>query len=182
MNVAMTFPVKLKDPSLLTGRAYIGGRWRDGDGGATFPVVNPSTLKPIQELADCSVAMTTEAIDAAFLWFYGAEIRGVEGRVGVLPDAFRVGAVDLDEDGAEEAVIQGLSPDFCGPEGCQHWVLEGLGRQDPPRISGRLLGFDLQAAATGGRGGRDLIASSSMGLLVYRNDGDGWALPAGDGN
>ena len=66
MNVAMTFPVKLKDPSLLTGRAYIGGRWRDGDGGATFPVVNPSTLKPIQEVADCSVAMTTEAIDAAY--------------------------------------------------------------------------------------------------------------------
>ncbi|SFH92017.1 hypothetical protein [Albimonas pacifica] len=123
-----------------------------------------------------------EAIDAAFLWFYGVEIRGTEGRVGVLPDAFRVGAVDLDEDGAEEAVIQGLSPDFCGPEGCQHWVLEGLGRQDPPRISGRLLGFDLQAAATGGRGGRDLIASSAMGLIVYRNDGDGWALPSGDGN
>ncbi|MDF2233502.1 hypothetical protein P2H44_13155 [Albimonas sp. CAU 1670] len=118
-----------------------------------------------------------EAIDAAFLWFYGAEIRGAEGRVGVLPDAFRVGAVDLDEDGAEEAVVQGLSPDFCGPEGCQHWILGGLGRQDPPYVAGRLVGFDLQAAATGGRGGRDLIVSTALGLIVYRNDGAGWAQP-----
>lgn len=119
-----------------------------------------------------------EAIDSAFLWFYRAEIRAAEGRVGVLPDAFRIGAVDLDEDGGEEAIVQGVSPDFCGPEGCMHWVLGGLGKQTPPVVVGRILGFDLQAASTGGRGGRDLIASSAHGLIVYRNDGDGWALPA----
>ena len=118
-----------------------------------------------------------EAVESAFLWFYASEIRGAEGRIGVLPDAFRVGAVDLDEDGAEEAVIQGISPDFCSVEGCQHWVLTNLGRESAPAIAGRLVGFDLQAAATGGRAGRDLVAATAHGLIVYRNDGEGWGRP-----
>ena len=118
-----------------------------------------------------------EQVERAFLWFYGAEIRAGEGRIGVLPDAFRVGVAELDGAAPEEAVIQGVSPDFCGPEGCENWVLSGL--DGDPKVIGRLLGFDLQAASSGGAGGRDLIAATQAGLQVWRNDGDGYALPDG---
>ena len=120
-----------------------------------------------------------EAVEAAFLEFYADEMRGPEGRVEVLPDAFRIGVADLDRDGSEDAVIQGASPEFCGPEGCLNWVLTGLTRHGGATMSGKLTGFDLQVAATGGQGGRDLIASGERGLMVWRNDGTGWALPEG---
>ena len=116
-------------------------------------------------------------VESAFLWFYGAEIRVAAGRIGVLPDAFRIGVAELDGVAPEEAVIQGVSPEFCGPEGCENWVLTGL--DGAPKVIGRLLGFDLQAAASGGAGGRDLIAATQSGLQVWRNDGDGYALPEG---
>ena len=66
MNVASSFPVPLKDPSLLGGRAFIDGEWRDGPGDATFPVSNPATGKVIREIADCSREMAAEAIEAAY--------------------------------------------------------------------------------------------------------------------
>ena len=66
MNVAVSFPVKLKDPSLLAPRAYIAGEWTDGEGGATFPVQNPADGKTIAEMADCTPAQAKQAIDAAY--------------------------------------------------------------------------------------------------------------------
>ncbi len=120
-----------------------------------------------------------EAAEAAFLEFYVSEMRGPEGRVEVLPDAFRIGVADLDRDGSEDAMIQGASPGFCGPEGCEHWIFTRLTAPGGATPAGRIVGFDVQVAATGGIGGRDLIASSESGLRVWRNDGSGWALPEG---
>jgi len=64
MNMPASFPVPLKDPSLLEGRAYINGEWRDAP--ATFEVHDPATGKLVAEAADCDAAMTREAIDAAY--------------------------------------------------------------------------------------------------------------------
>ncbi|MEM1314048.1 MAG: NAD-dependent succinate-semialdehyde dehydrogenase [Pseudomonadota bacterium] len=64
MNQLVDFPVPLKDPSLLEGRAYINGAFRDAP--ATFPVHDPATGKLVAEAADCGADMTQEAIDAAY--------------------------------------------------------------------------------------------------------------------
>ncbi len=57
-------PLGLKDPSLLEGRAYINGEWRDSE--AKFTVTNPATGAAITEVTDTTVADVTEAIDAAY--------------------------------------------------------------------------------------------------------------------
>ena len=44
---------------------FIGGEWRDAEGGATFGVEDPSTGKTLVEIADASVADGRAAIDAA---------------------------------------------------------------------------------------------------------------------
>ncbi|MGI9084670.1 MAG: NAD-dependent succinate-semialdehyde dehydrogenase [Aeromicrobium sp.] len=44
---------------------FIGGRWRDAEGGGTFSVDDPSTGKALVEVADASVADGTAALDAA---------------------------------------------------------------------------------------------------------------------
>ncbi|MFC4671515.1 NAD-dependent succinate-semialdehyde dehydrogenase [Seohaeicola nanhaiensis] len=55
----------LKDPSLLETRAYINGKWVDGDNG-TFAVTNPARGDVIAEVADVSRAQAAAAIDAAY--------------------------------------------------------------------------------------------------------------------
>lgn len=119
-----------------------------------------------------------ERAESAFLRFYANEIRGRDARVGALPDAFRIGLAELDGAPGAEAVIQGLAPAFCRPEGCKHWILTDLDSRRP-RIMGRLLGFDITVAASGGAGGRDLILRGAEGPEVWRNDGRGWAPPSG---
>jgi succinate-semialdehyde dehydrogenase/glutarate-semialdehyde dehydrogenase len=59
--------MNLKDPSLLTGKSYINGEWVDGDGGRTFPVLNPSTCQTVAEMADLGQAETARAIDFAYI-------------------------------------------------------------------------------------------------------------------
>src|SRR5215207_1144279 len=44
---------------------FIGGEWRDAEGGKTFPVEDPSTGKTLVEVADASVADGKAALDAA---------------------------------------------------------------------------------------------------------------------
>ena len=56
----------LKDPSLLTGQAYIAGEWVDADDGATFPVDNPARGDVLIEVADVGLDETRRAIDAAY--------------------------------------------------------------------------------------------------------------------
>ena len=55
----------LKDPSLLATKAYIGGEWVDGDGGATFDVTNPARGDVIAQVADLSRAQVAGAIAQA---------------------------------------------------------------------------------------------------------------------
>ncbi len=57
---------KLKDPSLLITDAYIGGEWVGADSGATLDITNPARGDVIARVADCGVAETTRAIDAAY--------------------------------------------------------------------------------------------------------------------
>ncbi|MES0884581.1 NAD-dependent succinate-semialdehyde dehydrogenase [Roseibium sp. SCP14] len=57
--------LKLADPSLLEGRAYINGEWRDSD--AKFKVVNPATGALVAEVTDTTMADVQEAIDAAYV-------------------------------------------------------------------------------------------------------------------
>jgi succinate-semialdehyde dehydrogenase/glutarate-semialdehyde dehydrogenase len=57
--------MKLRDPDLLRPRAFIGGKWADAAGGATFQVLNPATREPIGTLPDMGAAETRRAIEAA---------------------------------------------------------------------------------------------------------------------
>ena len=54
----------LKDPSLLETRAYIGGKWVDGDDG-TFDVINPARGDVIAQVADLSRAQIAGAVAQA---------------------------------------------------------------------------------------------------------------------
>ncbi len=54
----------LKDPSLLVAKAYIGGKWVDGDNG-TFAVTNPARGDVIAEVADLSREQVAGAIAQA---------------------------------------------------------------------------------------------------------------------
>jgi succinate-semialdehyde dehydrogenase/glutarate-semialdehyde dehydrogenase len=66
MAISQSLLAKLKNPSLVTARAYIAGQWIDrSDSGATFDVTNPSTGEVIATLPDLSRAETARAIDAA---------------------------------------------------------------------------------------------------------------------
>jgi len=58
---------KLKDPSLLITDAYIAGDWVAADSGATLNVTNPARGDVVAKVADCGVAETTRAIDAAYM-------------------------------------------------------------------------------------------------------------------
>ncbi len=55
----------LKDPTLLTGQAYVAGQWIDADDGSTFPVINPARGDVIAQVANLGRAETARAIAAA---------------------------------------------------------------------------------------------------------------------
>ena len=50
---------------LLHRRAYVGGEWVDGDGGETFPVVDPATGETLADVPRLGAAETRRAIEAA---------------------------------------------------------------------------------------------------------------------
>ena len=56
----------LKDPSLLTTKAFIAGEWVDAKDGATFDVSNPARGDVIARVASVSRAEVAVAIDAAY--------------------------------------------------------------------------------------------------------------------
>ncbi len=55
----------LKDPSLLTEKAYIAGEWVSAEDGKTFPVTNPARGDVIANVADMSRKDAARAIAAA---------------------------------------------------------------------------------------------------------------------
>jgi len=57
----------LKDPTLLSDKAFVAGEWVAADDGATFNVLNPARGDVIAKLPDLSRAETALAIEAARL-------------------------------------------------------------------------------------------------------------------
>lgn len=57
-------PLKLSDPSLLEHRAFVGGKWKEGE--KAFPVINPATGETVIKVADLGAADVRSAIDSAY--------------------------------------------------------------------------------------------------------------------
>ena len=55
----------LKDPSLLATQGYLAGEWTNGEGGATFQVLNPARGDVVANVANFSRAQTADAIAKA---------------------------------------------------------------------------------------------------------------------
>jgi succinate-semialdehyde dehydrogenase/glutarate-semialdehyde dehydrogenase len=82
--------MQLADQNLLKTKAYIDGKWIDGDGGATFSVVDPATGTSIAEVASCGTAETRRAIEAAEAAMVTWRKRSVKERAGILRKWFNL--------------------------------------------------------------------------------------------
>lgn len=68
MSVAQSLASRLKDPSLLIGKALISDTWFDrSEDGRTFEVTNPATGEVLATLPDMNRVETAKAIDAAYV-------------------------------------------------------------------------------------------------------------------
>ncbi|MDQ0458150.1 NAD-dependent succinate-semialdehyde dehydrogenase [Rhizobium paknamense] len=67
MTISPALTAKLKDPTLITDKALVGGDWTSASAdGKTFDVTNPSTGEVIATLPDLGKAEVVKAIDAAY--------------------------------------------------------------------------------------------------------------------
>ncbi len=65
--IAQSLLARLKDPSLVTDKAFLSGVWTEkADAGKTFEVTNPSTGDVVAVLPDMGRDETARAIDAAY--------------------------------------------------------------------------------------------------------------------
>ncbi len=92
--------MQLSDKNLFKIRVYINGEWVDGDGGATFPVIDPATGEAIAEVASCGTAETRRAIEAAAAAMPGWRKRSVKDRASILRNWFNL-MMDAQEDLAQ---------------------------------------------------------------------------------
>ncbi len=90
----------LKDPSLLITQAFVAGEWVDADNGATFDVTNPARGDVIARVADCGVAETTRAIDAAYSAQKAWAARTGKERAAILRKWFDLMVENADDLGA----------------------------------------------------------------------------------
>lgn len=60
-----TLKAKLKDPSLLVSKAFVGGQWVDAANGKTFQVTNPFNGEVIADVASLAREEVSAAIDLA---------------------------------------------------------------------------------------------------------------------
>ena len=65
LDVVTDLPSLLKDPTLLSSKAFVGGEWRDADDGSTFAVTNPARGDVICAVPNMSRVETARAIAAA---------------------------------------------------------------------------------------------------------------------
>lgn len=66
MTISNTLLTRLKDPSLVTDKAYLGGEWLSAsEGGKTFDVTNPVNGEVLATLPNCTRAELARAIDKA---------------------------------------------------------------------------------------------------------------------
>src|SRR5690606_18711383 len=56
---------QLKDASLLTDKAFVGGEWTGAEGGRSFPVINPARGDTLVSVPDLGEAEISRAIDIA---------------------------------------------------------------------------------------------------------------------
>jgi succinate-semialdehyde dehydrogenase/glutarate-semialdehyde dehydrogenase len=76
--------IRLNDPSLLSQRCYVGGRWTDALSGATMNVVNPATGSRIGTAPWMGADDTRRAIDAAAAAFPGWRAKTAKERSAIL--------------------------------------------------------------------------------------------------
>jgi succinate-semialdehyde dehydrogenase/glutarate-semialdehyde dehydrogenase len=76
--------IRLKDPSLLSQRCYVDGRWTDALSGATMNVVNPATGSRIGTAPWMGADDTRRAIDAAAAAFPGWRAKTAKERSAIL--------------------------------------------------------------------------------------------------
>ena len=75
---------RLSDSTLLRTQAYLGGRWVDGDDGATVPVINPATAERLGTVPELGAAETRRAIEAARAAFPSWAGKTAKERAGLL--------------------------------------------------------------------------------------------------
>ncbi|MBA5778198.1 NAD-dependent succinate-semialdehyde dehydrogenase [Stappia sp. F7233] len=67
MPLSSEFSSRLKDPSILPAKGYVGGEWMgDALSGKTFEVTNPATGEVLATLPDMGAEETRRAIDVAY--------------------------------------------------------------------------------------------------------------------
>ncbi len=91
---------RLKDPSLLVTKAFIAGEWVDSDRGNTLDVTNPARGDVVAQVADCGVAETTRAIDAAYIAQKPWAARTGKERAAVLRKWYELMVENADDLGA----------------------------------------------------------------------------------
>lgn len=65
MMATPTMNLSLNDPSLLTGHAYIDGKWVLADSEAMLDIINPANGELIRKVACCGMRETRRAIESA---------------------------------------------------------------------------------------------------------------------
>lgn len=91
---------KLKDPSLLITDAFVAGEWVEADSGNTFAVTNPARGDVICDVADCGVAETHRAIEAAYKAQKPWAARTGKDRAAVLRKWYNLMVANVDDLGA----------------------------------------------------------------------------------
>ncbi|MET0682793.1 MAG: aldehyde dehydrogenase family protein, partial [Casimicrobiaceae bacterium] len=89
--------IRLKDPTLLSQRCYIDGRWTDADAGTTMNVLNPATGARIGTAPWMGAAETRVAIAAAAAAFPGWRAKTAKERSSVLRKWFELMLANSDD-------------------------------------------------------------------------------------
>jgi succinate-semialdehyde dehydrogenase/glutarate-semialdehyde dehydrogenase len=89
--------IQLKDPSLFKHQSYIGGEWRDADGGGTCDVRNPATGDKIGTVPKMGAAETRRAIEAAQAAMPAWARRTAKDRAGTLRKWYELMLANLDD-------------------------------------------------------------------------------------
>ena len=98
MRISDKLLSRLKDPSLVTGKALIGGAWvAESDSGKRFNVTNPSTGEVIASLPDMNRAEAARAIDAAHVAQKSWSAKTGKDRAAVLRRLFDLMVANADD-------------------------------------------------------------------------------------
>jgi len=89
--------IRLKDPSLLSQRCYVDGRWTDALSGATTQVTNPATGSRIGTAPRMNADDTRRAIDAAAVAFPPWRAKTAKERSAILRKWFEAMLANADD-------------------------------------------------------------------------------------